>query len=278
MIPEATLLVALGLASFEDLRIREVPFLLSHLTLVAGVSFAALDAARNAALAPLAESVLGALAGFALGYALYAAKQWGGGDVILLAAAGAFIGFNPWLPAGFIGYVFLTFTLGSLYGLVWVFAQALSQRDAVIAAVPRPSLIRAGLLAGVVLGGVAVALAITDSLLLAGLVADFALLAVAGVAIYMFRHADDVLTVWERSVEALVPGDWLAETVVVDGERLGDGGGGISHDDINALRRSDRDTVRVVYGVPFVPSFFVAYAAWLWLGEEFFTAVLAAFV
>jgi Flp pilus assembly protein protease CpaA len=260
MIQTITLYACLVLASLEDLRRREVPFLLSHATIILGVSFAALQSATATTITPIIHSVLGGIIAYTIGYALYVTGQWGGGDVKLLTGVATFIGFNPSSPHVFITYILLIFIAGSLYGLAWAITTAIRHHDAVQARVPSPLIVRTGTL---VTGGLIIAL-MTSLLLhpsITPVVASLTLLVPAATIMYVFKNANDVLESKEKPVDKLVPGDWLTQPVSFDDETIENHNTGLSPDQIKALKKSNADTVTVQVGIPFVPSFLIAYVA-----------------
>ena len=259
MISTVTLYAALALASFEDLRIREVPFLLSYGLVIMGVAFSALDAVASNTFLPLLHSVLGGVIAYGLGYAMYVSGQWGGGDVMILTGVATFIGFNPVEPTSFIVYVVLVFVAGSFYGLLWAATLMCRQSDVVREEVPSMRLIRVGVGMGVTAGLGAAAFAVTGLAQGVVLSASVALFALSLTVVYIFRHAEDALTVVRKDPEGLVPGDWLVEDVDVADGVVSSRGEGLSVEDIHRLRHKYDGSVLVRNGVPFVPSFLLAY-------------------
>lgn len=260
MIQTITLYACLILASLEDLRRREVPFLLSHATILLGLSYAALQSYTTLTVTPIMHSVLGGIIAYALGYALYVTGQWGGGDVKLLTGIATFIGFNPASPHVFITYFLLIFIAGSLYGLVWAITTAIRNYDAVQDAVPSRRTVQAGaMLTGVLLVLALIAWFVKPSI--TPIIVSLALLAPATTIMYVFHYASEVLESKEKRVENLVPGDWLRSPVTHGDQTIKNQNTGLSPDQIKSLKISDVTTVTVQVGIPFVPSFLLAYLA-----------------
>jgi Flp pilus assembly protein protease CpaA len=259
MIQAITIYTLLGLASWEDLRIREVPFLLSHSLIILGVAFSALAAAQTNALTPLFHGVLGGAVAYGLGYLLYVTGQWGGGDVQLLTGVGTFIGFDPFAAAPFASYILLVFIAGSLYGLGLAAWLMIRHRDVVRAELPSMTIVRIGIgtfALTTVAAGVA---ALISETVVSGLLGSIALLAASLTIMYVFNYAEDALTVVEKQPDELVPGDWLVDEVRVEDGVVECRSEGISVEDIHRIRRDHSGDVTVREGVPFVPSFFFAY-------------------
>lgn len=268
MIERITVYAALILASFEDLRIREVPFLLSHATIILGVAFAALRSLQTGVLAHVAHSVLGGIIAYTLGYLLYISGQWGGGDVKLFTGIATFIGFNPELPVSFITYVFLVFLTGSIYGLVWSLYNVVVNADDVIPELPHPSIVHVGLTGGAALTVLTSYMVITSPSPTAGLIGSFTLLFIASIVLYVFHHARHIITTVDKETDELVPGDWLAERVETSQGTISSRNTGLSVQDIQALRDSTTEAVTVRVGLPFVPSFLFAYLCYDFLSFD----------
>ena len=109
----APLLAALVWAAAVDVRTRRIPNWLTFSLLAAGLARSLMP---HAPVSP-AEAALGALAGFGLLFPLFVLNAVGGGDVKLLAAAGAWLG--PW-------GVFVVFVLEALLGMVFAITQAIA--------------------------------------------------------------------------------------------------------------------------------------------------------
>jgi prepilin peptidase CpaA len=111
---EAVLVLTMGAAAFLDLRTRRIPNWLTLGGLAAGLVLRAMTGVH-----PLLDGLAGAGLGFGLGVVCMALGALGGGDGKLLMAAGAFLGFKP-----FIGALLLIGVLGGLLGI----AEAVRQR------------------------------------------------------------------------------------------------------------------------------------------------------
>lgn len=259
MIQSATLYVLLVLASAEDLRIREVPFLLSGSTVIAGVAFSALNAVQAGSYVPLLHGVLGGVIAYGVGYALFYAGQWGGGDVALLTGVATFIGFDPAAPAAFTSYVLLVFLAGSVYGVAWSVYRVARNADDVLAALPsRSPVLAAAGFSGVFFAAALVA-SVTHGAAVMVMLAALGFLGLSSMVVYVYHHAEDALTKRWKDPSGLVPGDWLVEPVETGDGVVEASSTGLSVEDIHRLRDGFDGRVAVREGLPFVPSFFFAY-------------------
>jgi prepilin peptidase CpaA len=82
-------------AAIWDIWTRRIPNVLTTSALVAGLIY-------NAYMSNLGQSLLGCIVGLVAGIALFHLGAVGGGDVKLVGALGAMLGFEPWLTAMFV--------------------------------------------------------------------------------------------------------------------------------------------------------------------------------
>lgn len=97
-------------AAVGDVWLRKIPRALTLLGFLAGLTY---HAFRGGFLVALLTAVLA----FALGLGLYELRAIGGGDVKLVAAMGAILGFQPWVRA--IEVAFLVAGLMALGGAIY---------------------------------------------------------------------------------------------------------------------------------------------------------------
>jgi prepilin peptidase CpaA len=112
---EMVLLVMLLAAAVFDVRYRRIPNWLT-------VSGVVLGLAMNAVIGAPEAGILFSLAGLAVGFAIYAAlyalHAMGAGDVKLMAAVGALVGWERWF-----GIFFVTALIGGVLALILVVAR-----------------------------------------------------------------------------------------------------------------------------------------------------------
>lgn len=99
----------LAAAAFCDLRSREIPHVFAGLVLGIGVAAAAFGWNGIG----FAEMALGVMLGLAAGFAFYALGGMAGGDVKLIAALGAVVGWK-----GLLGVMFYVAIFGGLLALI----------------------------------------------------------------------------------------------------------------------------------------------------------------
>lgn len=271
MIQTVTLYTCLILASLEDLRRREVPFLLSHATIILGLAFAAQQATTNPLV--LLHSTVGGVTAYILGYLLYTTGQWGGGDVKLLTGIATFIGFNVSQPSRFIAYLLLVFLAGGLYGIAWASTLFIKEYNAVSEKLPSKHPVTVGITLSTIGLGVTT-LSLFYQPYATPLAGSITLLVVTTTVIYVFRHAGHIIEEKTKKVDTLVPGDWLTQEVSTDEKTIDNEGTGLTPEQIQDLRSSSVSTVTVQRGIPFVPSFLLGYVLLQTTSTAQFIAVL----
>ena len=126
--PFVTVIVlsALAIASFTDLRTREVSDWLNYALAVFGIGAGALLSVAFWTWTYVAYSILGMLVFFGIAWLMYYAGQWGGGDSKLLIGLGASIGlpFSTSLPyfdvSSFLVHFWLNLLLAAvIYSTLW---------------------------------------------------------------------------------------------------------------------------------------------------------------
>ena len=265
----ALLLLIAG--TYSDIRTREVPDWVNLSGIVAGIGIRALYGFIEHDWSALGWGLLGFVVFFALSIIMYYSGQWGGGDSKLLMAMGALLGLE--FSRNSIGIAFLLWVVlaGAGYGLVWSLALAVKNWRAFIsrfAAIETPlSWVRLPML-GILVLGFAFAIATNDELLRV-------LLMILGLLVpVLFYTAIGVKAVENCCMYKLLPvgklteGDWIAKIVKVKGKYIcGPKDLGIKKEQIQQLKKLHVKEILVREGVPFVPSFLIAFLLALWLGS-----------
>ena len=253
-------LSVLTVASYVDFRTREVPDWLSYAFVAAAIGIRAIFSVEQGGLL-LGEGVAGAVIFLSVGYLFYRTRQWGGGDTKLFMGLGAVIG----IPFSFtlaslkpFWYFILLFLAGAIYGLLYLGLVALRHHKVV------GKELRETLQAWKTLqGGVWIA---AGFFLLLGFASLYFLpLAVLPpLLFYLFLSLDVIekscFVRWIAPQQA-TEGDWLAKPVFSKGKVLM-ARKTLDKDDILFLETRTK-RIAVKDGIPFVPSFLLAFAAYL---------------
>ncbi len=269
-------LLACVLASYFDLKTREIPDSLTTLLIAAGLGIRFLFSIHSGEWGLFTDGAISALFLGAFGYLMYLTRQWGGGDTLLIAGIGTTIGSLPadvlqLVPALFAPWPFAITLLinilvvGSAYGVLHIIWLAVSNprvRSAFLADAGRtlwqPAflLVAAGLLYGVPAASVSIAI----------MVIFWPLYRLA-------KCAEAEVFVKEVKFSELREEDWLTEDIKVGGAVMARASSpGLSGEELsrikNLIRKGKlRGTTRIKEGIPFAPVFPMAIATSLLYGD-----------
>ena len=268
-------LIVLLLAAYCDLKTREIPDWLNYSFFFAAIGIRGLFSLEQGG-AILLSGILGILAAYAVGYVFYLTRQWGGGDMKLLLGIGAVIGINyPLTHQSFrlLWYFLLLLFMGALYGLVWMSYIAYRERNQFTKAflknlnkTRKLHLGSAVLSLGLGLIGMYIPTILPLAFFPLGL---FYLL----LFVHSVEHSCFLVNV---DPEKVTEGDWLAQEVITSGKKMM-GRKTLNLQDIHYLQELKATgkihTVLIKIGIPFVPSFLLAYIALL-VGTPFIPWIL----
>lgn len=272
MIEHLVAIVALLIATNVDLKIREVPDTVSYGTIITGIIIGLLTTIITLNIWPLLNALFGFAIGAVIGVIMYYLGQWGGGDAKLIMGLGALFG------AGAFFYNFLLYLIvaGAVYGLAYGFWMAWKNRKEfkksfhTLAYTKKIKFVR-------VCFQIIVAAALICSFFL---IQDFFLritIVVLSAGSYLLFYAWIFAKALEEGcmkkkipVDKLVEGDWVLEEVKIGKKVLVTAKYGITKEQIAELKKAKVKKVLVKEGIPFVPSFLLAYILtmvfFLWQG------------
>jgi len=262
-------LITLIVASYSDLKWREVPDWLSYGLIFSALSIRTIFSFNANDGTILVSGLLGFSVFFLLACVLYYSNQWGGGDSKLLMGMGAVIGITyPFSDTSWnLFWFFLAILgLGAIYGLAWItglaikegkkfkieFLKGLSEQRKIHLVLGIVSLILLlGFLVGLKYG--------------LGFVWPIVIFPLAAFYLFLFvTTVENSCFVLKRKIEHLTEGDWLAEEVKLNGKTLFKKKT-LEKEDLEELSRLHKegsiDQVTIKEGIPFVPSFLLGYIA-----------------
>ena len=259
--------VVLVLASIQDLKSREVADILSWGLIALGFLFSIVRSMINWSYEPLLSSLFGFLFMFLIGVVFYYTGQWGGGDAKIGMGLGSLIGlyFNNYF---LIMFVVLMLFAGSIYGLFYSLVLAFSnynkfkKKFVELIRDKKVHLIRSIIIySGIVL--------LVISIFVPGFWKMILLLLVIVIYItfYLFlfvKTVESSVLIKKYAVSKLTEGDWINEEVKI-GKKIicGPKDLGVTLEQIALLKKYKVKSVVVKEGIPFIPSFLLAYLlAW----------------
>ena len=256
--------IALTLASFTDLKTREVPDFLSYSFIATGVFYNALLTVLNWNYSYVIASLLGLIAMLLVSLLLFYTGQWGGGDAKLIMGVGAWLGipFFAHKESLLLGlYLLNCLLMGGLYGLGWTLMQAVKyKRDFTSSFIAR---LREKRLLQIVLLLLAVFVLILTFFLqnrmLCISILALVLLLLTTLYLWIFIQVVEEKCFYKRMRPSeLTEGDWLVEPVVVRGRQVvKPNPAGLALKEITKLQELEKSKlvawVTIKEGIPFVP-------------------------
>lgn len=280
----------LAAAVVNDLRKREVPNWVNYGLIITGVSLSLLQSIVAADWHFLAFSLAGAAAALAVAALMFYTGQWGGGDSKLLIGIGAMLGLPFSSNAPFISVespavsfllnlVVISVLYATAIGMFMAlkkknrkrFAAAVRKQMAAYSALRKLLLIAAAV-------GLVIVLAVDDAIIKLGVVALLTAL-LFGLYLSIMAKAVEMACMLKRvSPLKLTEGDWIANDVIVDGRRIcGPKDLGVDERQMRQMvllyRKGKVRTVLIKEGIPFSPSFLIAYVVTIFFGNVFLTLV-----
>ena len=259
--------IVLFISCYTDVRTREIPDFASW-GLVGSALLIRLVASFFDGWGILISGLIGFGCAAVLGLLMYYTHQWGGGDAKLLFGFGAVIGVS--YPFTFSSLLLGLFALalffgGAVWGLGWMLFEAMRCSGFL-----KKFWIRVREHKKVVV------VSVVSAVLLSVVCAVFGFLVLIPLTLFVpfmlglfffVKTVEKECFIKDVSPLVLTPGDWLVDkvqvgSVVIDKRTLDD-------EDVEQIKKWFKSglikTVRVKYGIPFAPSFVVAYAAVLYV-------------
>ena len=278
--------IALIIASITDIKTREVPDWLNFSLIFTGLGIRLIYSSMTWDWMYSLYGLFGLLAFVILGYVMFYAGQWGGGDSKLLMGLGALIGlelnFNK-LPLLIILLINIVF-IGAVYGLFYTIVKAISHRKEFFKEYKnyfeKSNIIKYYSIAAMALVLVFVGIfGVFYQQLIISLIFVILILAIYSSIYVLFFVKAVEKTAMLRLVkpEELTEGEWIAKDIIINKRRIaGPKDLGISKKQIKQLiaykQKGKIQKVLIKIGIPFVPSFLAAFiitiiwgAWWLFL-------------
>ncbi|NQV91685.1 prepilin peptidase [Candidatus Woesearchaeota archaeon] len=260
-----TTLTILSISSYTDLKTREVPDILSYSLIFIALGLRVLFSFVLGK-EIIISGLLGLFVGFLIAAAFYYTHQWGGADSKLLMGMGAVIGIplalNLQTLYFFIFLLALLF-IGAFYGLIWMAYLAIKNKEKFWKKY-KSNVHEYGRMHLALWIATILFIAISFKLRFLLIISIFPIL-LFYVFVFVTTIEQSFFTKW-ISVKKLTEGDWLIGDVIVHGKTIMEKKT-IELEDLEQLRKlynqGKLKTVKIREGIPFVPSFLLAYIVFL---------------
>ena len=261
-------LFTLAIATFTDIKNREVPDWLSYGFLFAIIGIRILFSLEQG-VTILWNGLLGMFLFFLPALLLYRTNQWGGADSKLLIGLGGVLGITLPLQSASLNllwFFLLLLFVGALFGLLWMGMLSLKTPAAVIQAC-KEKLQEWKYLHLSAAGASALFLSLT--IFVHYLFIPFVIIPLAVFYLFLFISAVEKTCFYRKVLpEHLAEGDWLAEPVQSNGKIIIKKKA-LETQEIFQLQKHMRGKkVLIKDGVPFVPSFLLAFLLFWWMTAQ----------
>jgi len=270
MIEEILILLALLLGTIADMKTREIPDTLSFSLVGIGFLIASISSLFYTSFSPLINAAAGFVAGIILGLLFYFTGMWGGGDAKIIMGIGAVMGLGVFsigtnLPL-FIVFIVNTFLVGAIYGACWMTMLGVkhynSFKKEFSVTMNSEKIKRTRLLLFIFLG-IIILISLVAPIYIGFKIATV----LVSIVFVLFFYLSLIIKSIEKSVlfadipvNKLTEGDWIIDKIKLkNGKLYKPSKTGISLEDIALLKKNNIKFARVKEGIPFLPSFLIAY-------------------
>ena len=263
--------LVLLIGSITDLKTREVPDWINYGMIISGVGLNLLFTAIYSDPSFILNSIIGLSIFFGIAYIMFYAGQWGGGDSKMLMGLGAMIGLDAGFssPQFLAGFFINALFAGAVYGLFWSIHLAFRDRKnflkefAKILSRKNIGRIRKIMFAALIM--LIISLFFIKSHYARMLVLLLAFLMIITFYLSAFAKAIEKSSMYKLvEPSKLTEGDWIVKDIYVNKEYItGPKDLGIEKKQINKLiefyKKRKIEKILIKEGIPFVPSFFIAF-------------------
>lgn len=273
-------ILALLVGSYTDLKKREVPDWVSYGLIFSGLGLRLIFSLAEFNWNIFFEGLVGFLIFVILAYLMYYFGQWGGGDAKLLMGLGAVLGLSfdfSQLPS-LATFLINLAAVGTIYGMGWLIFLAFKHKKKFKLEFKKQ---QGQIKTLSVIFLVMVAAGIAGSFFMSGIFKGFVIVVgivpIGSLYIWLLVNSIEKVAFHKRiKPEDLTEGDWIAEDIEVNGEKIcGPKDLGINEEQIAKLiqlkKKGKIHKIPIKEGIPFVPSFLLAFVLTVVLGSWWFS-------
>ena len=273
-------LLVLLIGSYTDLRTREIPdFLTYGLVFVAfGIRIIFSFIYQNPVY--FLEGLFGFIPLFLIALAMFYTGQWGGGDSKLIMGIGASIGLKFVIDSTLVAFFINTIIFGALFGLIYsaflIFRNIKKFKKEFIKFYDKNKKKKYLVWAATIL---ILIIAYFSPFYIKVPLVTLSIIALFSFYVFIFMKSIERAVMIKRiSPERLTEGDWIVKDIIIDGKTIcGPKDLGIEKKQIKQLitlkAKGKVKKILVKDGIPFVPSFLIAFVMTLIFGNVIFRMI-----
>jgi len=280
LIPYSLAFIVMLISSITDLKTREVPDWINLGLIGAGIAINLLFSIIYWNLGYIINSLIGFAALFIIALIMFYTGQWGGGDSKMLMGLGALIGINIFqltLNTFLLAFLINILLIGALYGMLWSFYLIYKNRKKFVLnfkKINKSKKVNYSKKIILVLFFVFILLAIIVQETYLRLIFLYVSVIIV-ITFYLWaaiKSVENSCMLKYVTPDKLTEGDWIAKEVKVNGKYItGPKDLGIEKKQIRKLvslyKKKKVKKILIKEGIPFVPSFFIAYLVTLMFGN-----------
>ncbi len=263
MLYEIIVLIVLIIATFTDYKKREVPDELSHGLMILALILRIIYSFMIHSFNPLIEGILGFGIFFGIGYLLYKVNQWGGGDAKILGGMGALFGFS--LSNLYMVHFFINLMIvGAIYGIIYSIFLAYKNRNKI----KYKKIKYLKQISVVYLVFFLIGFFIQDSKTKFLYFMIVIILYLAMFLIQFIGTLEKHVMQKKVTVSKLTEGDWIVNDVKVGKKVIAKAKeNGLTLNQIKLIKKAKIKKVLIKEGIPFIPSFLIAFVLTYFYGS-----------
>ena len=271
--------IALLIGSATDLKTREVPDWLNYGLVISGLSLNLLFSTLYSNSSFIINSIIGLAVLFGIAYIMFYAGQWGGGDSKILMGLGAMIGIDVSFktPQFLFEFLINALLIGAIYGLFWSIFLSIKNKEKFLKEFKKilseNNVVKVKYLLLLILMLLLILLFFIKLDYIKLLILLLLFLVFTTFYLWVFVKAIEKSAMY-KFVEPskLTEGDWIVDDIFVDKQYIcGPKDLGIEKRQIKKLielhKQGKVKKILIKEGIPFVPSFLIAFVVTLMFGS-----------
>lgn len=277
---KAISLVGIIIGSYTDIKTLEVPDWINYFLIAAGIGGNIIFSLIKNNPSYIISSLLGLIVALIIGYGMYLTGQWGGGDSKMLFGLGALLGVSyPFKLDFFFLFLINLIFAGAFYGILWVIIKGFAYRKELKPEIKKyfKQYAKSRIISSIFIILILIALFFVeiDSFYKIVMVIMLSSLYLINYLLVIVKAVEDVAMIKNIEPEKLTEGDWIVDNIYIGKKYItGPKELGIKKEQIKQLLKYKEqgkiNKIKVKYGIPFVPSFLIAFIITLILNNIIF--------